>query len=184
MPSAWYIASMSSERKNSRLPPPVFPPGVRPASHANSTAQRSTASEDRWEGGDFISPDEPLPSRSDKREGTLIGPEDPLPTLKTGSDLDEGVVTGIGLDAHVEPEELVTGGDPFVMEVVEAVSKFAAALKRKGEAGLHASLGMSRLETTLRAYCVGYLAGRRAEDEVRRSDILGRAQPKQEPPDL
>jgi hypothetical protein len=37
---------------------------------------------------------------------------------------------------------------------------------------------MSRFEATLRAYCVGYLAGRRAEDEAEASDMTRRVQPK------
>ncbi len=69
-------------------------------------------------------------------------------------------------DAHVEHEELVTGGDPHVIELLEAVSKLAEALRSRGEAGLKATPEMGRLEATLRSYCVGYLAGRRAEDEV------------------
>jgi hypothetical protein len=42
----------------------------------------------------------------------------------------------------------------------------AESLNRKGEAGLRANLEMSRFEATLRSYCVGYLAGRRAEDPL------------------
>jgi hypothetical protein len=53
--------------------------------------------------------------------------------------------------------------DPHVIEVITAVAKLAEGLRHRGEAGLHASPDMSRLEATLRAYCVGYLAGRRAE---------------------
>ena len=54
---------------------------------------------------------------------------------------------------------------PFhVMEVMGAVAKLADALQRKGEAGLRSSPDMSRFEATMRSYCVGYLAGRRAED--------------------
>jgi hypothetical protein len=97
---------------------------------------------------------------------------------------EEGVVTGMGFDAHMEPEELVTGGDPHVMEVVEAVRKLSDALKRKGEAGLRAAPGMRRFEATLRAYCVGYIAGRRAEDEDEHSEMVRRVQPKAEPLDF
>jgi hypothetical protein len=94
------------------------------------------------------------------------------------------VVTGMGMDAHLEPEELVTGGDPHVMELVGAIRKLADAVKRKGEAGLRATTGMSRFEATLRAYCVGYLAGRRAEDEEERSEMGRRVQPRAEEPDF
>jgi hypothetical protein len=127
----------------------------------------------------FISPDDPLPPRNDRVTGAFISPEDPLPRRResTAAD-DEGVVTGMGFDAHLDPAELVTGGDPHVIEVIDAVRKLADVLKRKGEAGLRAPPGMSRFEATLRAYCVGYLAGRRAEDEAEASDMTRRVQPK------
>jgi hypothetical protein len=76
------------------------------------------------------------------------------------------VVTGIGSDPHMDPEELATGGDPHVLEVVQAVGRLAEALKRRGEAGLRTTMDMSRFDATLRAYCVGYIAGRRAEDDA------------------
>jgi hypothetical protein len=50
------------------------------------------------------------------------------------------------------------------MEVSEAVAKLAEALRRRGESGLRATPEMTRFEATLRSYCVGYLAGRRAEE--------------------
>ena len=105
----------------------------------------------------FISPDEPIPHRD--------------PVSMTGGfdmgDLDPGdvVVTGMGLDAHLDPSELAMGGDPYVMELVEKVSKLAEALKHKGEAGLRTSPQMDKFDATLRGYCVGYLAGRRAQED-------------------
>jgi len=75
------------------------------------------------------------------------------------------VVTGIGFDPHLDPSELMTGGDQYVMEVSEAVRKLARALEQKGEAGLRATPGMGRFDATLRAYCVGYIAGRRGQDD-------------------
>ncbi len=171
---------MSSERKNSRLPPPAFPPGTRKHVHRNSTSPKKGAAADA---DPFISPDEPIPPRSDAVAGAFISPDDPIPARAQGGEPEaEGVVTGIGFDAHLDPEELVTGGDPYVLEVVDAVRKLADALKRKGEAGLRALPGMSRFEATLRSYCVGYLAGRRAEDEAERLDVSLRTQPKAEPP--
>ena len=79
-------------------------------------------------------------------------------------------MTGMGHDPHLDPEELVTGGDPHVIEVAGAVERLAGALKSKGEAGLKATPLMSRFEATLRAYCVGYIAGRRAEDKAEQRD--------------
>ena len=77
-------------------------------------------------------------------------------------DFEEGTVTGIGADTHVAPEG-VGSRDPHVAALTTAVETLAEGLRRRGEAGLHASPDMSRFEATLRAYCVGYLAGRRAE---------------------
>lgn len=138
----------------------------------------------------FISPDDPIPLRTSDFESALISPDDPIPeraALSVGrtpesdapgagrfstteasgpaAHVDEGVATGIGSDAHLDPAELSLGGDPFLGEVVDAVHKLAAALQRRGESGLRATPEMTRLEAQLRAYCVGYLAGRRAEDQ-------------------
>ena len=191
---------MSSERKNSRLPPPAFPPGTRKTVHKNSTGSRKPSADARVEAAAFISPDEPLPPRNDKVAKAFISPDDPLPPRGVGEtgafvspegallhptpapDDEEGVVTGMGFDAHMEPGEIASGGDPYVIEVAHAVGKLADAVKRKGEAGLRATPGMSRLEATLRAYCVGYIAGRRAEDEEERAEPGRRVQPKTEPP--
>jgi hypothetical protein len=182
---------MSDERKNSRLPPPAFPPGMRKLVHRNNSAASKPRPAPGVGNGAFILPDDPLPRRGDEIEGAFISPDDPMPQRRPDSfqgalispeepmpargdvgTSEEGVVMGMGSDAHMEREELVTGGDPHVMEVVEAVRKLAEGLKRKGEAGLRTSPTMSRFEATLRAYCVGYLAGRRAEGETQRSEAV------------
>jgi len=193
---------MSDERKNSRLPPPAFPPGARKVVHRNNSAPPKARPPVGAEDGAFISPDDPLPPRGDKLAGAFISPDDPMPQRRPDAlqgalispeeplpvrgaprdDEEEGVVMGIGSDPHLAHEELVTGGDPHVIEVVDAVRKLAEGLKRKGEAALRSSPSMSRFEATLRAYCVGYLAGRRAEDEAERAEMSSRAQPKLEPP--
>jgi hypothetical protein len=176
---------MSDETKDTRLPPPAFPPGsrkhVHPNSNAAATAPVSTGGtpEDA-----FISPDDPMPARSDAVDGAFISPDDPMPKRQPDAVFDafispddpmpersedeeeEGVVTGMSSDPHMDPEELVTGGDPHVIELMGAVGRLAEALKRKGEAGLRSLPQMTRFEATLRSYCVGYLAGRRAEDSV------------------
>jgi hypothetical protein len=138
----------------------------------------------------FISPDDPIPARTDKLAAAFIQPDDPLPERRpdalreaiispeeplpkreplgerrTMGKPEEGVVTGIGSDVHLEAGELAAAGDPHVMELIEAVGKLAQALKHKGEAGLRTTPDMGRFDATLRAYCVGYLAGRRAEAE-------------------
>lgn len=190
---------MTSEGKSSRLPPPAFPPGTRKKVHKNSTSPLKASAGADADSVTFISPDDPMPPRSDKVAKAFISPDDPMPArsarpspfispgdpipprrAKSESD-EEGVVTGMGFDAHMDPDELVTRGDPHVLEVLDAVRKLSDALTRKGEAGLRASPGMSRFEATLRAYCVGYLAGRRAEDEGEHSEMVRRVQPKAEP---
>jgi hypothetical protein len=177
-----YIAPMSDETRDTRLPPPAFPPGSRKHLHTNSHTPSSVPGAS---GGDaFISPDDPMPARRDKVGEALISPDDPLPTRRADPVFDafispddpipvrgtakeeEGVVTGMGSDPHMDPTELVAGGDPHVIELIGAVGRLAEALKRKGEAGLKVSPRMTRFEATLRSYCVGYLTGRRAEDEL------------------
>ena len=141
----------------------------------------------------FISPDDPIPERAGGFESAFISPDDPIPQRSadadtageqassgwereeqartTGAvsdpdvDTDEGVVTGIGSDAHLDPAEVAYGGDPYLTEVLHAVKRLAASLDQKGEGGLRTTSEMTRLEAQLRSYCVGYLAGRRAEDE-------------------
>lgn len=167
--------------KGSRLPPPAFPPGAR------RREIRRGPGDAREELGDaYISPDEPMPPRRTPPGDAFISPDEPPPapsditkeafifpeaseartSTSDAPETDEVEVTGMGSDAHMSPQELVAGGDPYVMELMEQVAKLAESLKRRGEAGLHASPEMSRFEATLRAYCVGYLAGRRAEDEA------------------
>ena len=125
----------------------------------------------------FISPDDPIPARDAFPEDALISPDEPIKRVPKKAkddasishdedfDPDSVVVTGMGDDAHLDPEELAMGGDPHVMELSAVVSKLAADLTHKGEAGLRATPSMGRFEATLRGYCVGYLAGRRADDE-------------------
>lgn len=136
---------MTEDRKPTRLPPPAFPPGVRrPPPDDHGPAKRTDEAFYYPEGAEgdgavsFIAPDEPIPGRYRMH----------------------GTATGIGDDPHLSHEEIVAGGDPNVLELTIAVSKLAEDLKRRGKAGLHASPEMSRFETTLRAYCVGFLAGR------------------------
>lgn len=175
-----------------RIPPPAFPPGSesggnsRPPSHGLDGAfispddpmpsrpakpkagpgARAELHEAFVASGDaeddaspaedaFISPDEPIPHREPVRGREALRDVDP----------GEILVTGMGHDAHLDPAELAAGGDPHVSEVAAKVSKLAEALKRRGEAGLRTTPEMDRFDATLRAYCVGYIAGRRAEDE-------------------
>jgi hypothetical protein len=182
---------MTDEKKDTRLPPPAFPPGSRRHLHTNSNSRPSSeAPSGGTEDDAFISPDDPIPPRRDTMGGAFISPDDPIPARRPDAVFDafispdeplpprdqeepeEGVVTGIGDDPHLEPEELISGGDPYVLELIGAVGRLAEALKRRGEAGLKSSPQMTRFEATLRAYCVGYLAGRRAEDEESVPEVI------------
>ncbi len=156
---------MSEDRKPTRLPPPAFPPGSR--RHMTDGARttetgRPRVDEVRPSGtleDAFLVPDENGPPGTSGF--SFISPDEPMPDR----DVEQGTATGIGNDAHLDVEDLIGGRDPHVRELVIAVSKLAEALRRRGEAGLHVSPGMSRFEGTLRSYCVGYLSGRRTDRE-------------------
>lgn len=165
---------MSENTNENRLPPPAFPPGVRRHVHRNSHGA-SEPTGPRSVDQAFINPDEPLPERGDSMGRAFISPDEPIPERKIElldefrstvpvEPGEEGEVVGMDLDPHLEPEEVISGGDPHVMEVMAVVSKLAADVQRRGEAGLRTSPHMSRFESTMRAYCIGYLAGRRAEE--------------------
>lgn len=165
------VVAMSENSNLSRLAPPAFPPGSRrhvPSSDVSVPEPSRdhaffSAADARPEGADsmrgaFISPDEPIPVR-------VIEVADEMnPEGLIEGDAEGGVVVGMNLDPHLDPREIVAGGDPHVMELMEVVKKLASGLEHRGEAGLRAGLDMTRFEATLRSYCVGYLSGRRAED--------------------
>ena len=168
---------MSENTNENRLPPPAFPPGHRRHVHRNtSSIPQSENPTAPVEDDGIIRPGDPVPQRRDPVEQAFISPDDPIPERKIEltpefaeyaaptPDDGEGEVVGMDLDAHNDPVELMTAGDPHVMELVGAVGRLAEALKRRGEAGLRTLPEMSRFDATLRAYCVGFLAGRRAED--------------------
>ena len=69
------------------------------------------------------------------------------------------------MDDHMDAEDLVSGGDPYVMDLVQKVGMLAGALRSQGAAGLRSAPGMDKFELTLRGYRVGYFAGRRVEDD-------------------
>jgi hypothetical protein len=182
--------SENNSKKGGRLPPPAFPPGSRRKVQKSAPPPVAAPRTPGVADDAFISPDDPIPARADKVasafiqpddpipqrrpdavQGAFISPEDPLPkreplgVRRTMGKPEEGVVTSIGSNAHMDKGELAAAGDPHVLELVEAVGKLAQALRKKGEAGLRASPDMTRFDATLRAYCVGYLAGRRAQAE-------------------
>lgn len=113
--------------------------------------------------GAFISPDEPFPPRGGTLGAAFIASPEEL--RARGGDVEEGVVTGMGDDPHLARKGLVSADDPHLLEVIGVVERLAEALKRKGRAGLKVPPRSSHFEATLRAYCLGYLTGRRADDE-------------------
>lgn len=165
---------MSENSDESRLPPPAFPPGTRRRSYGSSSGDFDASGE--ADPVAYISPDDPIPGRTEAISGAFISPDEPIPERKTqlleefqsvtnGIEPDEvGEVVGMGLATGIEPDEVISGGDPHLMELIRAISTLNDALHRKGEGGLRSHSEMSRFEATLRSYCVGYLAGRRAEE--------------------
>ena len=165
---------MSENTNESRLPPPAFPPGQRRHVQRNSSSPPEQATEAVGDDA-FISPDDPIPQRRDPVEEAFISPDEPIPERKIKRTAEfaqlaapsmadgDGEVVGMDLSSHTEPEELGAAGDPDVIELVGSIARLSESLKRRGEAGLRTLPEMSRFDTTLRAYCVGYLAGRRAE---------------------
>lgn len=166
---------MSENPSEKRLPPPAFPPGQRRHVHTNSVGHGDARRRPSDADAQIISPDDPIPLRRDPIEQAFISPDEPIPErrielapefaeyARPRPEDGEGEVVSMDLDAHLDPIEAISGGDPFVAEVVEVVSTLAEALQRKGEAGLRTKHGMTRFESTLRAYCVGYIVGRRAQ---------------------
>ncbi|MEJ2202510.1 MAG: hypothetical protein P8170_00220 [Gemmatimonadota bacterium] len=138
-------------RKGRRLPPPAFPPGERgPRAGALREAHPGEMADA------MISPSDPRPVRAPAED------EEELPAK---IDPREVRVTGIGDDERREPTVVRLAEDPPVMEVVEMVGRLARALRQRGQAALQVTPEMSPFEATLRAYCVGYVAGRRGEEE-------------------
>jgi hypothetical protein len=155
---------MSDHTQDRRLPPPAFPPGSRKYVHTKAHQRPFTKVDvPRSASGAFISPDEPLPPRRGTLGAAFVASPEQL--RARGDGVEEGVVTGMGDDPHLDRKRLVSAGDPHLMEVIGAVDRLAEALKRKGRAGLNAPLHASAFEATLRAYCLGYLKGRKADDE-------------------
>ena len=149
-----------------RLPPPAFPPHQ----HIQPRRNHRRSAEATETGGGvpddaFISPDEPI-VRSGFRfaQEAFISPDEPLPPRGAEHvDTDEVVVTGIGDDPHLGPEDLgpARHEDPIVADLALRVGRFADGLRDRGEAALRTTVDMKSFETTLRAYCVGYLAAQR-----------------------
>jgi hypothetical protein len=120
--------------------------------------------------------------RSGFPEDAIHGPDDPVVRLEAPTvppdfeavmggvgnlerTMGEVAVTGMGNDSHLSPDpELEPQPDPYVAELSAALERLRRGLASRGEAALKVSPEMSRFDATLRAYCVGYLAGRRADD--------------------
>lgn len=144
---------------------PISRPGGGPSEEATSSAADEWSREEA-EGidGAFIHPDTPI-----VRTGPPSTPADYEDVLRGQGSIspEEVVVTGIGDDPHLEDEELERlehFGDVYVADLSAALDRLADAVRVRGEAGLKSSPDMSPFEVTLRAYCVGYLSGRREEE--------------------
>jgi hypothetical protein len=160
---------MDGSSDDNRLPPPAFPPNAQECGEELDAGSPDAANRRSNGRGPH------RPSDSSFVDGAIIDPDDPFPlrdiTLtedfggaSSESVVEDGEVVGMDLSPHLSREEIVSRGDPHLMELIGAVSKLAEGLRRKGEAGLHAAPSMSRFEATLRAYCVGFLAGRRSKE--------------------
>jgi hypothetical protein len=104
----------------------------------------------------MISPSDPRPVRAAREEEEELSKEiDPKDVR----------VTGMGDDERLERTEVLLAEDPPVLGVVEMVGRLARALRHRGKAALQVTPEVSPFEATLRAYCVGYIAGRRGEEE-------------------
>lgn len=130
----------SDAPRSRKLPPPAVPGRVR------RTPQQADEA--------FIPPDAPIVRTSP--------PEPPkdFERVMTGQPGATPDAAGSATD-HAGPKRF---DDPAVADLVERVGTLADSLRQKGEAGLRATPEMSRFEATLRAYCVGYLAGLRRGD--------------------
>lgn len=154
-------------RELDRLPPPAFPPDARGAGRRvpRPTELRAAEPEEEGEAGvpddAFISPDEPIVRESRIAHDAFISPDEPIPPRRIERD-DEVLVTGIGDDPHLAADPAAARyEDPHVADLAQRVLRLAEALRERGEAGLRTTPDMSRFESTLRAYCVGYLAALR-----------------------
>lgn len=153
-------------RELDRLPPPAFPPDARAAARRVPRPTELQASEPEAEDeagvpdDAFISPDEPIVRESRIAHDAFISPDEPIPPRRIERD-DEVLVTGIGDDPHFADPAVARYEDPHVADLAQRVLRLAEALRERGEAGLRTTPEMSRFESTLRAYCVGYLAARR-----------------------
>jgi hypothetical protein len=163
------------------LPPPAFPPGFRRVSvrrrlerHGRkgsvTLSGEGAIGRSTFPDGAFISPEEPI--ARPLLANPYISPDEPIPhrPLRPTAEEDETLgpddvlVTGMGDDAHLEPEQLGLTDDPDVVALTEQVVALAEALRFRGEDGLWEHPGISRFEATLRSYCRGYLDGRRKEE--------------------
>lgn len=151
---------MGQDEQDQHLPPPAFPSGMSGDSDGSglddalispdAPIERRPTLDDA-----FISPDAPI-----VREGPIHAPDDFESVMHAaeGEDAAEGVVvTGIGAE-HAAAGHDEAYMDPYLERVVTELEALVGALRRKGEAGLRTEPEMTRFESTLRGYCVGYLA--------------------------
>jgi len=151
---------MTPDDHDDQLPPPAFPSGM-------GGGDAGTLPD-----GALISPDAPI-ERQPKLDDAFISPDAPvvrdgpvhtpddfervMHREDSGEDGGEVVVTGIG-SSHAAAGHDEALMDPYLERLVTELETLTNALRRKGEAGLRTEPEMTRFESTLRGYCVGYLA--------------------------
>lgn len=161
--------SASQDGGGTRLPPPAFPQdrdgrsGARPASGSGGGV-RPPGDPEGISDDAFIPPDAPIVRNAPPRK-----PEDFEQVMRRHHEVVEPVPGAEEENGEAASDRGDDGADalparpvdPAVADLVARVGELADALRDRGEAGLRTSPEMSRFEATLRAYCVGYLAGLR-----------------------
>ena len=147
------------------LPPPAFPPGVRRRTAPRAGASAAAPTSDDALAGAMISPDEPIPTR-DGDAGALRGAGDG--GVEGAASREQAVATGMDHDAHVSAPP--PPRDTHVEALADRLGRLSRALARVGEGALRSGPDQDRFDVTLRAYCRGWLDGRRgaanaADDE-------------------
>lgn len=154
-------------RTNPPLPPPVFPSGssgADPQPEAEGPEGANEVGEGTLPQDAIHAPDDPVV----RLEPPTVPPD--FEEVMSGVGVLERLmgevsVTGMGNDPHLQPDpSLEPYTDEHVAELSAALERLRRGLAARGEAALKVGPEMSRFDATLRAYCVGYLAGRRAED--------------------
>ena len=174
------LASGEAERSVGRdpdsLPPPAFPSrqGGRPDREGASSPRRTSGPSPRGrrDGG----PASPQSTSGDvANDDFLISPDEPLPP-RSEVESEASVATGIDNDPHLsvfgeeraaedepEPDPVIWWEEPGIADLISVLEGMAKGLRDQGLEGIRITPGMSRAESTLRSYCLGYLTAQAEE---------------------